>query len=149
MNLRITALVAIMIAFAVPANAQKIFKYLDKDGNTIYSQSLPPGIKGTEVHLRVQKVSAAAAREKLNRLTAKTQNSQQNSELSATQQSTSKAEGVRRKRNCEQARKNLEVLKSSARVQAMDAEGKLFYLDDDNKQARTAETVRQVSEFCK
>ena len=67
------------------------------------------------------------------------------------QQTRAQEEAIakREAENCKQARKNLEILQTSPRVQTADAQGNMFYLDEESKAANEAEARSQIEQFCK
>jgi hypothetical protein len=58
------------------------------------------------------------------------------------------AEGERRKKNCETAQNTRKVLAASGRVQASDSQGNPFYLSEEARLQKLADTEKQVAEFC-
>jgi len=141
-------LVAGLIA-ASSASSAKIYKYIDANGNVVYSETKPNNVQAQELKPKVRKVSPDAARKQLDALGEKASNAGKNRE--AMQKSKSEMEALARREteNCATARENLQVLQSSPRVQAPDAQGNLFVLDDAAIQAKTAEAQEQIRKYCK
>jgi Skp family chaperone for outer membrane proteins len=132
-----------------PLAQAKIYKYVDAQGNVVYSQTKPKGAKTTEVKTRTRSVSPEEARKQLDALRDKADNTRKNRELLDKGKDDADALTKREERNCAQARKNLELLVNSPRVQATDTQGKLFFLDEAGIKAKKDETNAQITEFCK
>lgn len=145
---RTTMLLGVLLAVSPAVAAQKIYKWKDADGNVVYSSSRPADVSVKEMRPRIDSVSPEAARKQLDALTGRANSQRQNRELAEQTSATDDAVEKRRKDNCAQALKNLDILMTSPRVQTTDSEGNLFYLDEQSKQAKTAETQRQVDEYC-
>lgn len=147
--MRTATVVAMLLAGVTqPVLAMKIYKYTDTDGNVAYADNKPANVTAQEMRPSVQQISPEAARKELDDLTQRARSAGQNRELVASSAEASEAEAQRRRDNCAQALKNLDILHTSPRVQTADAQGNLFYLDDTAKQAKTAETQAQVDEYC-
>ena len=91
-----------------PANAQKIYKYVDSDGNTIYSQRLPAGVQGEELKPKFRTVSPNQAESELERLRERA-NPKTEPDYAAQQAEENERIAKIEKQNCEQAKKNLQI----------------------------------------
>jgi hypothetical protein len=131
------------------SSAQKIYKYIDKDGNTIYSQRAPIGVNAQEINPRIRTVTPEEAKAALKRLGDRA-NSTTQDRKDAQQQVADEVEANKRnEENCEKTKKNLDILNNSARVQSTSSDGSLTYLTDKEKQRRLKQAQVQVSSFCK
>ena len=79
LNLTVLALIG-TVGLSLPAHA-KIYKYVDQNGNVVYSQSKPKNIDAKEVKPRVRKVSPEDARKQLEALEEKANNAGKNREV--------------------------------------------------------------------
>ena len=142
--------IGILVVCSAQVMAQKIYRYEDADGNTVYAQSVPIGVKAEEIKPRFRVVLPETARAALDRLSGRAREAEQNRELSRSVADAASDDAQRKKENCEQARKNMAVLTGGAqRVQTTDEAGNLFTLDDEGLKAKTAQTQSQIDEFCK
>jgi hypothetical protein len=151
MNLsaRTLTLVAIALLTAGTAQAGKIYKSVDGQGNVTYSSKAPAkGSKATEVRTRRSHISDDTAQERLEALSGKATQRQKNRELLAGDAKAGADEDERRTKNCETAKKNLSLLQSSNRVQANDADGNPFVLSEEVKSKKLEESQAQIKEFC-
>ena len=146
---RLAILIACVTLVSASLAHGKIYKYKDENGNVVYSSTPPKNGKAHEIKPRVQKVDPAEARKRLDALGEKANNRGKNREV--VQQSKAQEEAIakREAENCKQARKNLEILQTSPRVQTADAQGNMFYLDEESKTAKEAEAKGQIEQFCK
>ena len=138
-----------MLVLGSGGASAKIYKYVDENGNVVYSQSKPKDVSAQEVKPKVRKVTPEDARKQLDALGDKANNAGKNREVVEKTKKDSDALAQRESENCKTAKKNLEILQTSPRVQAPDAQGKLFYLDEDSMKAKTAEAQSQIDRYCK
>ncbi|MHB8745110.1 MAG: DUF4124 domain-containing protein [Gammaproteobacteria bacterium] len=120
------------------------YKWVDKDGETHYSQSPPTAVK-TEV---IKAPAGPAATPKAATApSAKSPASE--SAAKPTPDAKAKAEdSAVRAENCASARKNLEVLKNAPRVTIKNPDGLYHRLNDDERKARSTEAQKRIDEFC-
>jgi hypothetical protein len=144
------ALAAALSLAVTTAGAAKVYKWVDAQGNVQDTQTPPPpgAAKAEEIQTRHSPVSAEAARKQLEELSGRSDQLRQNRELVARDGEAASEQDAQRDKNCEIARSNMEVLTTSPRVQANDSSGNAFYLTDEVKQQKIAETQRQIDEFC-
>lgn len=142
-------LLALGLLGASGVSGAKIYKYVDENGNVVYSQTKPKNVEALEVKPRVRKVSPEEARKELDALGEKADNAGRNRDVIKKSKEDTEALAQREKENCETARKNLAVLQSSPRVQSPDENGQLFVLDEEAVKAKTAEAQEQITRYCK
>ncbi|MDG4595333.1 MAG: DUF4124 domain-containing protein [Candidatus Contendobacter sp.] len=127
---------------------QFIYKWTDEQGMIKYSEMAPPvGVKyetvqkssvpaGTEVDVSAQQ---AKEREALAREQAK--------QKEKTEQTQKEAEEGRAK-NCEIAKKNIEVLQGQGRVVRTDAQGKKITLDAEQRAVELKKAQSEQEYYC-
>lgn len=130
-------------------SAQKIYKYVDRDGNTIYSQNAPQDVQAVELKPRVQKVDPKAARAQLEALGQRAREAgdtrRQRGQIAAQDQEAAKRE----KQNCDLARKNIQILNGGATVQTTDASGNVVTLTEEAQAAKLRQAQAQVDRYCR
>ena len=146
---RLALWIACLTLVSAPLASGKIYKYKDENGKVIYSQTPPKSGKAQEMNPRIQKVDPAVARKRLDALGQKANTRGKNREVVEQSKKQEVALAKREAENCAQARKNLNILQTSSRVQAADAKGNMFYLDESAKAAKEAEAKRQIEQNCK
>ena len=142
-------LIMLAMLLAQPSTHAKIYKYVDVQGNVVYSQSKPKNTTAQELNPHIQKISPEQATKRLEAIREKAANTEKNRDLLRKGKQDQAAIDKREKDNCEQARKNLVLLQESPRVQATDDKGDLFYLDADGLKAKKAEAQGHITKFCK
>ncbi|MHB8472298.1 MAG: DUF4124 domain-containing protein [Gammaproteobacteria bacterium] len=123
------------------------YKWVDKDGETHYSQSPPTAVKTEVIKAPAGPASTPATPKAATAPSAKSPASE--SAAKPTPDAKAKAEdSAVRAENCASARKNLEVLKNAPRVTIKDQNGLYHRLNDDERKARSTEAQKRIDEFC-
>ncbi len=129
----------------------RIYKWVDANGDVHYSEQAPPESKARE--LKVQSRPADTA--ELDRLKEKAgltppkEGAKTPEEALAPTAADKAADAKQRQKNCQIARKNLEVLGTSRRVATKDEKGNYVRLDDNQRQAQMEQARKQIEENCK
>jgi hypothetical protein len=143
---RLLAAGAIVVLLTAPAQAAKLYKWKDDQGNITYSQLPPPKSNATQLELRgVQGVSNEEARERLDSLSGRAETARKDREFKSDYTSESRDREERMKANCETARQNLRILETASRVKTEQGE----FMNDAQRQERIASAQKQVADFCK
>jgi hypothetical protein len=143
------ALLSLLI-FASQLQAEKIYKWVDENGQIHYSSKKPPG---TEVEtMKVSKgpkVTPPAAEE-----APVDPNEPVDPEADAEAEAQARAQlaqsdAVNRKRLCDQARNNLNALNTSVRVQRVDEKtGQTVRMTDEQRVTAMKNAQQAVKEYC-
>ncbi len=147
--------------FAVSSHAQ-LYKWVDKDGRTRYSDRPPVGIQATPLSPPPAPASASTAPAtgdsakdaKKGPLTPAEQEVEFRRRVKEAQEAAAKSEQAQReaderKENCARAREMLSTLESGQRIARSDAKGERFYLDDAQRVQETAKARDAVASWCK
>lgn len=133
---------------ALPAQAAKLYKWVDADGNVTYSQQKPPDREVETIRLRSATISDEGAQEKLDALTERAEDQADDREFQASHASAVKDREERLASNCKIAKENMRILRTNSRIQAKDAEGNAYFLDESAIKAKMDETQRQIDANC-
>jgi hypothetical protein len=118
------------------------YKWTDEKGNVHYTQQ--PPAEGTYERMKVDKTRAGSAEPEA----APEQNA--NTSKPATSNQTVKDEVAKnaeiRAKNCEGAKKNLEILTVYKRYK--DKDGNVVRMDDSERNRQIEETKQQIADFC-
>jgi hypothetical protein len=165
-----TALAAGLAAmlFAASSFAQ-LYKWVDKDGRTRYSDRPPVGIEATPLSRPPAPASAPAAPgsaaaspaasdaakdARKGPLTPAEQEIEFRRRIKEAQEAAAKGEQAKReeeerKENCARARESLATLESGQRIARTDSKGERFYVDDAQRVQETAKARDAVASWCK
>lgn len=149
---RIFPALALAAALIPPAvHGERIYKWVDEDNNTVYSDTPPPRGAGAE---RVQgapppPVDPEAAMDSL-RERAEGFEERREARLETENKSEQEAEQARRQREiCKKLRANLQVLETNPRVREQkDGEEGASVLSEEQRRARMETTRKRIAEEC-
>jgi hypothetical protein len=141
------ALLTTSACFSTPA---AMYRWVDENGVTVYSQSPPPS--GDAVELQGQPAPSAettdAARERLrDQLTQDFDDEEARSEAEA-EKAKQAADEALREENCAAARENLEKFQNLGPRRVLMPDGKTLRLSEDEVQAQITKAQGQVKTFC-
>lgn len=137
----------LLLALATPTALAATYKYQDESGNTVYSQN-PPENPDTPYEVMTNISSPAPTRPGSNSAPASSpsptlqQDKEQNDTVAREQQ---QAEQMREK-NCEAAKKNLEIYTVYRRIRNED--GEVVRIDDEERQQKIDEAKQAIRDFC-
>lgn len=147
--MRRPALIVAAILAATAAHAQ-VFEWKDESGKTHYSDMPPPGnarelrkIESAPPATGSPSQKTAADRELEFR---KRQKESQTSSENASKEQTASSE---RKENCDNARRQQQLLESGERIALRDDKGERYYMDDAQREQEIAKARQAVQSFCK
>lgn len=137
---------AMALAFASAADAQ-LYKYVDKNGKTIYSDQPPPDAGTKSVNVRGAG-SAAAPKSAVER------DKEAEKGRKAVAESTKKAnesaeKAAQNEQRCVAARNNYQIFQDGGRIQQMNDKGEREYLTDEQIEAGRERAKREMDEACK
>ena len=152
MNGRIRlATIALLTAVcaALPAQAAKLYKWVDDQGNVTYSERRPTNRESETIQLRGATLDSSGAQEKLDQLNDRANAQQKDRDFAENSASATAERSERMANNCKIARENLRILQTTSRIQDKDADGEAYFLDETGIQAKMADTQRQIENNCK
>jgi flagellum-specific peptidoglycan hydrolase FlgJ len=152
MNGRIRlATIALLTAVcaALPAQAAKLYKWVDDQGNVTYSERRPTNRESETIQLRGATLDSSGAQDKLDELNDRANAQQKDREFAENSASATAERSERMANNCKIARENLRILQTTSRIQDKDADGEAYFLDETGIQAKMADTQRQIENNCK
>lgn len=121
---------------ASPAMAVKVYKWVDDNGVTNFSEHPPKNTKSEELRPNI------GHSEPVNYETPAAAADQPVAETEATQQSLKDPE------RCEIATKNLETLQNFGRVRVRNEDGSFHYLSEEEQRERLESTRKSIDEAC-
>ncbi len=128
----------------------KLYKWVDADGNITYSERKPPNVEAETLKIPgVSNEQQAAARDALDRSKEEALVKDKDRAFKAQVASEMKDREERLAKNCEIARQNLRILRDAPRIKDKDADGNVYYLDENAVSTKMDQTKSQIADYCK
>ena len=141
---------ATAICTALPAQAAKLYKWVDAEGNVTYSERRPPPESNAEtIRLRSATLDSSGAQERLDQLSDRVDEQNKDRDFAENSASATAERDERMASNCKIARDNMRILKTTSRIQDKDENGEAYFLDESAIQAKIAQTQQQIENNCK
>ncbi len=141
-------LLAVALALA-PAVSAQLYKYVDKDGKTVYSDQPPANVDSKQLRIQSGPPTAAApVKSALDKDKELEKGRKAESEKAKKGEQTAKAAQDAESR-CAAARENLRTAEASLRPRKLNEKGELVFLEESEIEARKAERRAAVEEACK
>ncbi len=140
---------ALGLALAAPLQAAEIYKWVDEEGVTHYSQQPPPSGDADRVGVDTPPDEEIAREREEMEETGERLEAQREQRREAEQQAQENAaERERRQQRCADLRASLQKLTENRRLLVPDEEGNVRRLSEEERQQRVAERRRQIDEQC-
>lgn len=140
---------ALGVALAAPLQADEIYKWVDEEGVTQYSQQPPPS--GDAARVGVDKRPAEELERERQEMeeTGERLKAQREERREAEQEARKEAgEREEREKRCADLRSSLKKLTENRRLLVPDGDGDVRRLPEEERQERVAERRRQIEEEC-
>jgi len=160
--MRTALAVGLAAMFFAASSFAQLYKWVDKDGRTRYSDLPPVGIQATPLSRppapaseSVAPATGDAAKDpRKGPLTPAEQDIEFRRRVKEAQEAAAKGEQAKRedeerKENCARAREMLATLESGQRIARTDSKGERFYVDDAQRVQETAKARDAVASWCK
>ncbi len=126
-----------------------MYKWVDEDGNTHYSERPPPGDIETQTIKPPPKVDTERALKELEERENKFNEMQKTRTKKAEDHEIRTEEVAMNKRNCELARDKLAKANEQTRVYAQEKDGTRRRITEEERQERIAAAQKDIAGFCK
>jgi hypothetical protein len=143
---------ALILVCAMNAGAQSIYKWVDENGVTHYSEQRPQGIDAERTGIRIESNFRGSDSETL---TAASENTaavqapaQENLEQNEQKNAQAKLESKTRRENCAKAREQQRKYETSRRLYRELENGERQYLDDQELDQARAQARELVNQWC-
>jgi hypothetical protein len=147
-HLRLVCLAFILSLFATATFAE-MYKWVDKDGQTHYSQQAPRDV--TAIVIKdppPPAIDPNTAQQQIDELIKQQQSEDQ---MRLEQQNQKEVEAVNeanKQRNCNTAKKQLQQYQTNPGRRAIDADGNVSRLAEEERQQRIQESQENISKYC-
>jgi len=143
-------LFAALILITTTLTAGKMYRWVDENGVTQYTQSPPPSGEASEVKPPPPPaVSPEEAQRKLNAQRQQLEDLREDRSLAKQKTEESKEEQAFNTKNCQAARNNLKRLQENPRGRWMQKDGTQARYSEEERQKKINEAQDQIKEFCK
>lgn len=146
----IVAFFIISLILLTPATA-RTYRWVDENGQTVYSQSRPPSGEVTIIK-PPPPAPASEPNETMNKLKARLDASDKTKkkENDAKEKGDKVARNAEiKKKNCEKAKSNLTGLEQNARVRMKMDDGNYKHLTDEERAAEIEKAKKAIEQYCK
>ena len=138
-----------MIVLFTTATSADVYKWVDKDGQTHYSQQVPRDQQADLIKTPPPpSIDPAEAQKKIDALIEQQQQNDQalKEQRNQAQQETEKA--AQKKENCRIAQQNLQQYKDNPGRRVVDADGNVTRLSEEDRQQKIQQLQQNVKEYC-
>jgi len=140
-------ILALAVALAPVAGAQQLYKYVDKDGKTVYSDQPPPDVDSKQ--LRVSTGAASAPQKSAVERMKESDKARKDVADKSSKAGEEAEKQAQAEQRCQAARSNLQIYTDGGRIQRINAQGERELMNDEELEAATARARRDVEEACK
>lgn len=136
---------------AAPTAQAEMYRWVDQDGVTVYSEHPPPDAEAT----RIRKDSAPSsvdtnrALDRINRFNTQDFDRREEAKKQAEEAAAAAEETAGRKHNCEMARRNLETIQTLGARRLRMPNGEYRVVSDDDRARLESESRKLIQENCK
>lgn len=146
-------ILALILLGGTAVNAEKVYKWVDKDGQIHYSNQKPPGEDVETVKIKkAPKVVTKENTEDAEEAQADPETAEEPVDPKAEKEAKeqmAKADAINRKKQCDAARKNLNALNTSTRVATVDeATGARTLMTDEQRVKAFQQANKAIKDFC-
>lgn len=143
-------ILALALAFA-PAGVAQLYKYVDKNGKTVYSDTPPADVDSKQINVPSGRASAPAASAPKTAVERDKENEKGRKE-GADKQKKADEEAARLAQNelrCQQLKDNLALYTQGGRIQKTNEKGDRDFMSDAEIESARERTRREMEEACK
>ena len=142
-----TLFVAALAVALAPAAEAQLYKYVDKNGKTIYSDQPPPDADTKSVNVRG---AGPATPQKSAVERDKEAEKGRKAAVEGTKKANEAADrSAQNEQRCAAARNNFQIFQDGGRVMQMNDKGEREYLTDEQIEAGREKSRREMDEACK
>ena len=151
--MRINSLLLLVVILLGQPVAAGMYKWVDENGNIVYSQSMPPpGAKILEKPpLPKSRPSSSGTETMASTGTQEAGNTQQAETSAGTEKKSplTPQQQEQYREYCEQVKQNLDLLMQPKRIYVTNDQGERHYLDDKEREERIGQANENIKRYCK
>ena len=128
----------------------RLYKWIDADGNTHYTQQPPPdGIAAENIKLPASvNIDTEQATKSFEEQQKKAQELSETAEKEEKERIRQEEHADLKKENCKKAKAKLENVQSSGRIRAVDEEGNVIRATEEERQRRIKDAQEKIKKWC-
>ncbi len=142
----------LMLGIMSSASGEVIYKWVDNEGVTHFSEAPPPGVAAEPTSIRTRYTNRQALQARLDtaaaQSTAVATRRQHEKEQAAEDKTAAKSNEQTRTENCERAKTRLLTYNTARRLYRPLENGEREYLTDEELDSERAEAEKLVNDFC-
>ncbi len=148
--MKIFVFAGLIALLSVTAHAQ-VYKWVDEQGKTQYTDQPPPGAAKDRQRLNLKSSSPSTPAEssKSKSLSEERAEFDKRQQLRKEEEVKQLAKGEENKKKCIDAQTQLRIYTDSPRLTVPDGSGGITYVDDDLRQRKISDANKAISTFCK
>lgn len=149
--MKILVFTGLILLFSITANAQ-IYKWIDENGNTQYTDRPPPpgaSKEGQRLNIRAPATSANSGTSKSTSLSEERLEFDKRQEKKKEEDVKQQAKTEEDKKKCLDAQARLRMYTDTPRMTVPDGTGGITYVDDETRQKRIEEANKAIKALCK
>jgi hypothetical protein len=140
-------ILAAFLAVALPAAAQKMYKWVDEKGVTHFSENPPPDGNPSAKQIEVKPIqSDRPYSESWKQKEAEAR--ERRAKQGLAEEQSNKQEAQQRAQKCRQAQKTVDTMTHYARVFRLNEKGERVWMEENEKSAELADAKRDVAKYC-
>jgi len=147
--LLITSIFVIPLSFSSNLQAGKVYKWVDENGATHYTEAPPANSESTTIRTQGKDPkNAEQAKAKLFKQRESLTEDIDNRAKAGEEAKLDAKSSEIKKNNCKTARSNLKILQEHGRIKQKNKEGEYNLLPEEKRQERVQKAKDRIKEFC-
>jgi hypothetical protein len=144
------SLLAVVLVLAIaPLASAQMYKYIDKNGKTVYTDQPPPDADPHRINSGSSSPPPGAAEKSAVERDKELQKGRDKAKESAKKAEETAKRTQGNEQACAQARENYRIYAEGGRIQRLDEKGERVFLGDEEIEKERERTKREMDEACK
>jgi hypothetical protein len=141
-------ILAAAAALAVPAAHAQLYKYVDKNGKTVYSDQAPADVDSKQVRVPVSNVPSAPAKSAVDQ-SKESDKAKKDASEKAKKSDQEAQRQAQNEQRCAQLKGNYQIYVDGGRIQKTNEKGEREFMSDAEIDSARERTRREMEEACK
>ena len=141
-------ILAAVAAFALPAAEAQLYKYVDKNGKTVYSDSPPPDADSKQIRVQTSVPSDAPAGKTSVQKDKDAEKGRKEAAKKADKDAKDAERQAKIQERCNYLKSDLATYEGGVRLKRTNEKGEQEFMTDEQIEAAKARTRREMEEAC-